>query len=72
MIKHCFNVIIVYFRYIEVSLQEWTEKKNKEGVEKDITELYFRPFLRWMDRNMETIVTEGLKQVHDLSSYLRK
>lgn len=32
-------------------------------MKKGIVELFFRPFLRWMDRNMEAIVTEGLKQV---------
>lgn len=50
-------------RYIEVSLKEWVKKKETEGTEKGTAELYFRPFLRWMDRNMETIVTEGLRQV---------
>jgi hypothetical protein len=46
-----------------VSLREWVEKKEEEMKRKNIVELLFRPFLRWMDRNMETIVTEGLKQV---------
>ncbi|XP_060557009.1 uncharacterized protein LOC132717539 [Ruditapes philippinarum] len=50
-------------RYIEVSLREWVEKKEEEMKRKNIVELLFRPFLRWMDRNMETIVTEGLKQL---------
>ncbi|XP_045156477.2 uncharacterized protein LOC123522982 [Mercenaria mercenaria] len=50
-------------RYIEVSLQEWVQKKEEEQEKKNIVELLFRPFLRWMDRNMETVVTEGLKQL---------
>jgi len=58
--------VCLYCRYIEVTLQEWTEKKQKENVQKDIAELYFRPFLRWVDRTMETIVTEGLRQVRIL------
>jgi hypothetical protein len=24
---------------------------------------WFRPFIKWLDRNLEAIVTEGLKQV---------
>lgn len=50
-------------RYIEVSLEEWVAKKEEECVKKNIVELLFRPFLRWLDRNMEIIVTEGLKQL---------
>lgn len=50
-------------RYIKASLEEWTVKKEEECQKKGIVELLFRPFLRWMDRNMENIVTEGLKQL---------
>ncbi|KAL4227663.1 hypothetical protein ACF0H5_013099 [Mactra antiquata] len=50
-------------RYIEVSIQEWVKKKEEDNLKKGIVELLFRPFLRWMDRNMESIVTQGLKQL---------
>lgn len=50
-------------RYLKATLQEWVVKKEEENVKKGIVELLFRPFLRWLDRNMESIVTEGLKQL---------
>jgi len=51
-------------RYVEVSLQEWLAQRARDGEAQGNVELVFRAFLRWLDRNIETLVTEGLKQVH--------
>ncbi|KAH3840515.1 uncharacterized protein LOC127879356 [Dreissena polymorpha] len=50
-------------RYIEVSLKEWITHRAEDGAKQATVELVFRSFLRWMDRNLENIVTEGLKQL---------
>jgi hypothetical protein len=46
-----------------VSIQEWIEEKEKENVKRNVIVMVFRPFIKWLDRNLEAIVTEGLKQV---------
>lgn len=50
-------------RYLEVSIEEWLEEKDRELRDKGQAELVFRTFLRWLDRNVEDIVTEGLRQL---------
>ena len=51
------------FRYLEVSIEEWLEDKERQLEDQGQVELVFRPFLRWLDRNIEDVVTEGLRQV---------
>lgn len=46
-----------------MSIEEWIEEKEKENVKKNVIVMVFRPFIKWLDRNLEAIVTEGLKQV---------
>lgn len=53
-------------RYLEVSIEEWLEDKERQLEDKGQLELVFRPFLRWLDRNIEDVVTEALKQVNAL------
>ncbi|KAH9523117.1 hypothetical protein Btru_065871 [Bulinus truncatus] len=50
-------------RYVEVSIKEWLEHKTKQLALAGKVELVFRPFLRWLDRNIEDIVTEALQQL---------
>lgn len=50
-------------RYVEVSIHEWVEEKEKQNVRHDIVVMVFRPFLKWLDKNLEEMVTEGLKQL---------
>ena len=52
-----------YFRYIEVSIAEWCDERKRLLEHEGIVELLFRPFLRWLDKNLQEIVTEGLRQV---------
>ncbi|XP_064618580.1 uncharacterized protein LOC135482470 [Lineus longissimus] len=49
--------------YIEYSMTEWVEKRFKEKEEGGKVELVFRPFLRWLDKTLEKLFTEGLKQL---------
>lgn len=51
------------FRYVEVSIQEWIEEKDKQNIKRGVINMVFRPFLKWFDRSLEDMVTEGLKQV---------
>lgn len=50
-------------RYLEVSIEEWLEDRERQLEDQGQVELVFRPFLRWLDRNIEDVVTEGLRQV---------
>ncbi|XP_076444010.1 uncharacterized protein LOC143282295 [Babylonia areolata] len=50
-------------RYLEVSVEEWLDDKERQLADSGQVELVFRPFLRWLDRNIEDAVTEGLKQL---------
>ena len=56
--------MVCVFRYLEVSIEEWLEDKERQLEDSGQVELVFRPFLRWLDRNIEDVVTEGLTQVN--------
>ncbi|CAG5124381.1 unnamed protein product [Candidula unifasciata] len=49
-------------RYIEVSIEEWLRQKMEQQAADRMVELLFRPFLLWLDRNIEDITMEALKQ----------
>lgn len=48
-------------RYIDITISEWLEGKKKQRSSNQI-ELMFRPFLKWLDRSIDDITTEALKQ----------
>ncbi|RUS73744.1 hypothetical protein EGW08_018481 [Elysia chlorotica] len=50
-------------RYVEVSIQEWIIDRQNQLAQNGKVELLFRPFLRWLDRNIEEITTEALLQL---------
>ncbi|KAI8792848.1 CAunnamed protein product [Biomphalaria glabrata] len=50
-------------RYLEVSIKEWLDHKVEQLTLAGKVELIFRPFLRWLDRNIEELVTEALQQL---------
>lgn len=54
---------MVVYRYVEVSIEEWLEEKQKEQESAGIVDIIFRPFLKWLDRKLEDVVTDGLKQM---------
>ena len=46
-------------KYTEEEIQQWVAVRFAAMQENGETELAVRPFCRWLDRNMETIFTEG-------------
>ena len=46
-----------------MSLEDWINAKQAELISAGVVRLEFRPFLKWLDRNLEEIVTGALKQV---------
>lgn len=50
-------------RYVEISIKEWLDDKKEQLSAAGKVELVFRPFLRWLDRNIEEITTEALQQL---------
>ncbi|KAK3096608.1 hypothetical protein FSP39_001645 [Pinctada imbricata] len=50
-------------RHVEASIEEWIENKEKEREKSEYLSLVFRPFLMWLDKALEDIVTAGLRQL---------
>uniref|UniRef100_UPI00358ED4DD uncharacterized protein n=1 Tax=Myxine glutinosa TaxID=7769 RepID=UPI00358ED4DD len=48
-------------RHVEKSAQDWLQAKHATVQLLGQLELLFRPFLRWLDRNMERLFTEGAR-----------
>ncbi|XP_010894838.2 uncharacterized protein si:dkey-24l11.2 [Esox lucius] len=50
-------------RYVEQASVEWLRAKHATNQLMGKVELLFRPFLRWLDRSMERLFTEGARQL---------
>ena len=48
-------------------MADWIIEKGQQLEEAGVYEIVFRPFLRWLDRNLESHVTEGLRQVTEIA-----
>ncbi|XP_068170006.1 uncharacterized protein si:dkey-24l11.2 isoform X2 [Antennarius striatus] len=53
----------VMARYVQQASLEWLQAKHATNQLLGKAELLFRPFLRWLDRNMERLFTEGARQL---------
>lgn len=50
-------------RHVQQASLEWLQAKHATNQLLGKVELLFRPFLRWLDRNMERLFTEGARKV---------
>ncbi|XP_036391147.1 uncharacterized protein si:dkey-24l11.2 [Megalops cyprinoides] len=50
-------------RHVQQAAQEWLQAKQATNELMGKVELLFRPFLRWLDRNLERLFTEGARQL---------
>ncbi|KAI4905307.1 hypothetical protein NFI96_022721 [Prochilodus magdalenae] len=50
-------------RHVQFSSQEWLQAKHATNQLMGKVELLFRPYLRWLDRSMERLFTEGARQL---------
>ncbi|XP_028813099.1 uncharacterized protein LOC114766504 [Denticeps clupeoides] len=50
-------------RHVQLASQEWLQAKHATNQLMGKLELLFRPFLRWLDRSMERMFTEGARQL---------
>ncbi|XP_072550598.1 uncharacterized protein [Salminus brasiliensis] len=50
-------------RHIQLASQEWLQAKHATRQLLGKVELLFRPYLRWLDRSMERLFTEGATQL---------
>ncbi|XP_078063760.1 uncharacterized protein LOC144489773 [Mustelus asterias] len=50
-------------RHICMASEEWLRAKHATNRLMGKLELLFRPYLRWLDRNMEKLFTEGARQI---------
>ncbi|XP_065672770.1 uncharacterized protein LOC101237030 isoform X2 [Hydra vulgaris] len=49
-----------FTEFMNELLQEWLEKRSKD---RTVTDLAFRPFIHWFDRNLETLFTSSATKV---------
>uniref|UniRef100_A0A8C2DU81 Nucleoporin NUP42 n=1 Tax=Cyprinus carpio TaxID=7962 RepID=A0A8C2DU81_CYPCA len=57
------NLPSVMGRYVQSSSEEWLKAKHATNQLMGRVELLFRPYLRWLDRSMEKLFTEGARQM---------
>ncbi|XP_076344195.1 uncharacterized protein LOC143244060 isoform X1 [Tachypleus tridentatus] len=50
-------------RFLNKSIQKWLVQRNEDIQKVGEVELTFRPFLRWLDKNLEDMFIEGLRMV---------
>ena len=50
-------------RHVQQASLEWLQAKHATNQLLGKVELLFRPFLRWLDRSLERLFTEGARQV---------
>ena len=60
--------VYVVYRHISKSIVEWLTARFEETKAGGRAELVTRAFLRWLDRSLEDLFTEGLRLV-SLSTY---
>lgn len=53
----------VMARHVQQASLEWLQAKHATNQLMGKVELLFRPFLRWLDRSMERLFTEGARQL---------
>ena len=58
--------VIINFRYINHEIEKHLQEHAEAQKLRDSPDLLFRPFLRWLDRNLENLFTKALKQVNPL------
>uniref|UniRef100_A0A3P8TLP7 Si:dkey-24l11.2 n=1 Tax=Amphiprion percula TaxID=161767 RepID=A0A3P8TLP7_AMPPE len=60
------TIISTYFwlhRHVQQASLEWLQAKHATNQLLGKVELLFRPFLRWLDRSLERLFTEGARQL---------
>lgn len=50
-------------RHVQDASIEWLQAKHATNQLLGKVELLFRPFLRWLDRSLERLFTEGAREV---------
>ena len=59
------------FSYINNDIQKHLKEHEEAQKLRDSPDLLFRPFLRWLDRNLENLFTKALKQVLVLHDFIK-
>ncbi|KAK1784652.1 hypothetical protein P4O66_003335 [Electrophorus voltai] len=57
------NLPSVMGRHVQLASQDWLQAKHATNQLLGRLELLFRPYLRWLDRSMERLFTEGARQL---------
>lgn len=57
------HIPLILQRFLITKVAEWILQKHQETETNGKTELVFRPFLKWFDRNLENLFIQGLRKV---------
>lgn len=57
------NLPPILVRHLNKSISDWIKEKHESCLASEKIELLFRPFLRWLDRNLEELFIVGLRKV---------
>ena len=52
-----------YLSFVTNKIQEWAKKEEQISKDQGILKLFFRPFLRWFDKNLESLFIDAGRQV---------
>ena len=53
----------IHLRFANKKIQQWSLNQEEISNNQGLLKLYFRPFLRWFDRNLESLFVDGGKEV---------
>lgn len=53
-----------FARFVTLKIQQWAVKQEQASIDQGLLKLYFRPFLRWFDRNLESFIVDAGRQVY--------
>lgn len=57
-------MVPVFARFVTQKIQQWAMKQEQTSIDQGLLKLYFRPFLRWFDRNLESFIVDAGRQVY--------
>lgn len=71
--QECFEVVVqgednealpeTLLQHLTKSINNWLKERHQNNYDAGKVELMFRPFLKWFDRSMEELFTNGLRKV---------
>ncbi|XP_002732573.1 uncharacterized protein LOC100368927 [Saccoglossus kowalevskii] len=52
----------IVLRHMNTEVEDWIMQRHNDNIKQDKVDLMFRPFLRWLDRNLESMFTNAARK----------